>query len=70
MILVFILRGAGLGFSEGTWPLEVPRLESLLDLVSAGCPGHGLVHMMIQSAGTLGFVWEVLRVGFGLVFHY
>ena len=36
-------------------PLAVPRLYSLLDLVSAGCPWHGPVHLLVQSAGTLGF---------------
>ena len=29
-----------------------------MDLVSAGCPGHGPVHLVVQSAGTLGFVWD------------
>ena len=36
-------------------PLETPRLCSLLDLVFAGFPGHGPVHLLVQSAGVLGF---------------
>ena len=33
-------------------------MYSLLDLVSAGCPRHGPVHLLVQSAGVLGFVWH------------
>ena len=52
-------------------PLEIPRLYSLLDLVSAGCPGHGPVHLLVQSAGVLGFAWDPGGgVGFDLVFHF
>ena len=36
-------------------PLEVPRLYSLLGSVAGGCPGHGRIHMLVESAGIVGF---------------
>ena len=39
-------------------PDTVPRVYRLLDLVAAGRPGHGPVHLLIQSAGILGFAWD------------
>ena len=32
-------------------PGGVPRVYSLLDLAAAGRPGHGPVHLLLQSAG-------------------
>ena len=38
-------------------PLEVPRIGRLLELVSNGAPGHGPLHLLVDSAATLGFRW-------------
>ena len=39
-------------------PEEVPGVFRLLDLVAAGRPGHGPVHLLLQSASKLGFAWD------------
>ena len=39
-------------------PLEVPRIYSLLGLVADGCPGHGPLHLVVESAGIVGFAWD------------
>ena len=39
-------------------PNEVQRVYRLLDLVAAGRPGHGPVHLLISSASQLGFAWD------------
>ena len=39
-------------------PDEVPRIYRLLDLAAAGRPGHGPVHLLLHSAGQLGFAWD------------
>ena len=39
-------------------PMEVPRIYSLLGLVAGGCPGHGPVHLVVESAGIVGFSWD------------
>ena len=39
-------------------PDDVPRIFRLLDLAAAGRPGHGPVHLLIQSASQLGFAWD------------
>ena len=41
--------------------LEVPRWYSLLGLVAGGCPGHGPVHLSVESAGVHGFAWDALN---------
>ena len=38
-------------------PLESARIGRLLDLVSNGAPGHGPVHLLVDSAASLGFRW-------------
>ena len=38
-------------------PSEVPRIYRLLDLAAAGRPGHGPIHLLLHSAGQLGFAW-------------
>ena len=38
-------------------PLEIPRIGRLLVLVSNGAPGHGPLHLLVDSAATLGFRW-------------
>ena len=55
-------------------PLEVRMVYNILDLVSAGCRGHGRVHLLVQSAGVLGFVWDPggpgwLRAGLPFLSH-
>ena len=30
----------------------------MLDLISRGSQGHGLVHLLLLSAAELGFVWD------------
>ena len=44
-------------------PDEVPRICRLLDLAAAGRPGHGPVHLLLQSAGQLGFAWDSREEG-------
>ena len=34
---------------------ELARICSLLRVASAGAPGHGLVHLLLSSALSLGF---------------
>ena len=38
-------------------PLEAARVGRLLELVSGGAPGHGPVHLLVESASSLGFHW-------------
>ena len=38
-------------------PLEAARIGRLLELVSGGAPGHGPVHLLVESASSLGFQW-------------
>ena len=38
-------------------PFETARIGRLLDLVSGGGPGHGPVHLLVESASSLGFQW-------------
>ena len=44
-------------------PLEVVGLYSLLGLVSDGCPGHGPMHLLVESAGIIGFAWDPVNAG-------
>ena len=44
-------------------PLEVTRLYSLLGLVADGCPGHGPMHLLVESAGVIGFDWDPVNLG-------
>ena len=39
-------------------PGEVAWVYSLLDLAAAGRPGHGPLHLLLQSANDLGFAWD------------
>ena len=43
-------------------PLEVTRLYSLLGLVADGCPGHGPMHLLVESAGVIGFDWDPVNL--------
>ena len=38
--------------------VEVAWVGRLLDLVSGGAPGHGPVHLSVESASSLGFQWR------------
>ena len=38
-------------------PLEMDRISRLLDLISNGAPGHGPLHLLVESAAGLGFRW-------------
>ena len=44
-------------------PLEVPELCGLLGLTVERCPGHGPIHILVESAGLLGFTWDPLNSG-------
>ena len=44
-------------------PDEVPRGKRLLDLAAAGRPGHGPVHLLLHSAGQLGYAWDSQEEG-------
>ena len=39
-------------------PGEVSRVYRLLESAAEGCPGHGLVHLLLQSAAVIGFRWD------------
>ena len=43
------------------FPLEVPKLNGFLNLVDAGGPGHGPMHLLVESAGVIGFSWAPLH---------
>ena len=50
-------------------PDEEARIFRLLDYASTGSPGHGPVHILLQSAEEIVFSGVLSRlVGFGLVF--
>ena len=38
-------------------PFDAARIGRLLELVSCGAPGHGPVHLLVESASSLGFQW-------------
>ena len=38
-------------------PFEAARIGRLLELVSGGAPGHGPVHLLVESASSVGFQW-------------
>ena len=44
-------------------PGEIARLYALLELVAGGCGGHGPMHLLVESAGVIGFVWDAGKVG-------
>ena len=39
-------------------PEEEPRIFRMLDLISRGSQGHGLVHLLLISASEIGFAWD------------
>ena len=44
-------------------PGEVVRVYRLWEHVAAGCPGHGPVHLLVESAAGIGFLWSPDIVG-------
>ena len=48
-------------------PEEEPRIFRMLDLVSRGSQGHGLVHLLLLSAAELGFAWDGAEQGWARV---
>ena len=44
-------------------PDDEARIFRLLDYASAGSPGHGPIHLLIQSADELGFFWDSEQAG-------
>ena len=44
-------------------PDDQDRNFRLLDYASAGAPGHGPIHLLIQSADELGFFWDSEQAG-------
>ena len=44
-------------------PDEEARIFRLLDYASTGSPGHGPIHLLLQSAEELGFFWDSEQVG-------
>ena len=44
-------------------PGEVFRVYRLLEHVAGGCFGHGPVHLLVESAAEIGFVWSLEMVG-------
>ena len=48
-------------------PMEVPRVYALLGLAADGCPGHGPLHLIVESAGVVNFPGMLLALfGAGL----
>ena len=43
-------------------PGEVFRVYRSLERSAGGCPGHGPVHLLLQSASTIGFHWDSLEL--------
>ena len=39
-------------------PGEVSRVYRLLESAAEGSPGHGPVHLLLQSAAEIGFCWD------------
>ena len=68
-----VLSGVGSGSLEGYLahrPEEHDRTCRLLDYASVGSPGHGLIHLLADSALEIVFSWNSepsLLVGFGMV---
>ena len=44
-------------------PDDEARIFRLLDYAAAGSPGHGPIHLLIQSADELGFFWDSEQAG-------
>ena len=44
-------------------PGEGSRVYRLLEHAADGCPGHGPVHLLVESAAEVGFVWSPNMVG-------
>ena len=44
-------------------PEDQHRIFRLLDYASAGAPGHGPIHLLVQSADELGFFWDSEQAG-------
>ena len=59
MFLLFGCSGGYLAYRPG----EVARVCRLLDTVAEGCPGHGPVHLLLDSATQVGFRWNSLELG-------
>ena len=45
------------------WPTEVGGVHRLLEMVGEGSPGHGLVHLLAASAAEIGFMWDLVEMG-------
>ena len=43
-------------------PGELFRVYRLLERSAGGCPGHGPVHLLLQSASAIGFHWDSLEL--------
>ena len=41
---------------------EVFRVYRLLERSAGGCPGHGPVYLLLQSASAIGFHWDSLEL--------
>ena len=62
LIPVRVLSGIGSGCCGGAFLTDLWRLLRVgrfLDLVSGGAPGHGPVHLLVESAASLGFQWSL-----------
>ena len=46
-------------------PGEGFRVYRLLERSAEGCPGHGPVHLLLQSAAAIGFHWDSLELAWG-----
>ena len=44
------------------WPSQVGRAYRLLEMVGDGCPGRGLIHLLVACAAEIGFRWDYLTL--------
>ena len=38
-------------------PDDIPRVYRLLDMMAAGRPGHGPIHLLLDASSEIGFAW-------------
>ena len=54
----FSWAAPGSSFHVYSWCFEVSRVYRLLERAAEGSPGHGPVHLLLQSAAVIGLRWD------------
>ena len=65
-ILLFALSGSGFVCFVGTWRIDLGMFTGcigLIDSAAEGCPGRGPAHLLVESAGEVGFQWDSHQPG-------